>query len=387
MSIGESLVLEELDRDPEPILARLREEEPVAWAPKLGLWLVTRWDDVEFVDQHPELFSATTEPSFLRRALGVNMMTLDPPEATRLKTAMMPPFQRSGASGRFAAEVLPEMCDALIDAFYEEGEADLMAAYASPVSAGSLKTVLGLDDASWREVWEWCRGLCADIANFEDDPEKAALGQSAKRAIEEALDRRIAALSDHPDGSAISHLLSRELTREEIVNNVRLMISGGVNEPRDGIGFTTWVLLGDAALRERVLADPRLWRRLVDEVLRRFTPVGTITRQTTRPVALSGATIPEGALVAGVLRSANLDERRWSHPTRVDLGRAEGGHAAFALGAHRCLGEWLGRQEVAVGTERLFARLPGLRLHPDERVELEGFEFRGPRSLRVRWDA
>ena len=165
------------------------------------------------------------------------------------------------------------------------------------------------------------------------------------------------------------------------------MISGGINEPRDGIALVTWVLLTDDALRAEVLSEPKLWRRLVDEVMRRHSPVGTITRQTTADVELSGTTIPKGAMVAGVLRSANLDERHWREPETLDLHRTEGGHAAFALGQHRCLGEWLGRQEVAVGTERLFDKLPNLRLRgrADE-VELRGFEFRGPTSLWVEWD-
>lgn len=385
----QELTLEALEKDPDPILARLRAEQPVAFSPSMSLWLVTRWDDVEFIDRHPDIFTAATEPSFLRRALGMNMLTLDAPEAARLKNAMMPPFQRSGTSGRFAEEMLPALCDALIDAFYDAGETDVMSPYAAAVSALSLKTVLGLSDSTWQQVWAWCEGLCADISNFENAPDKTALGERAKREIEDALDAKIDELRESTSDSAISYMLSADasgkpLTRDEIINNVRLMISGGINEPRDGIGLVTWVLLREPALRDEVLAEPNLWRRLVDEVMRLYSPVGTITRQATRDVELSGTTIPKGDLVAGVLRSANLDESRWADPTKLDLRRAEGGHAAFALGQHRCLGEWLGRQEVAVGAERLFARLPNLRL--DGHVELHGFEFRGPKSLKVRWD-
>ncbi|MDP6214367.1 MAG: hypothetical protein QGI41_05450, partial [Acidimicrobiales bacterium] len=65
----------------------------------------------------------------------------------------------------------------------------------------------------------------------------------------------------------------------------------------------------------------------------------------------------------------------------------DGGHAAFGLGAHRCLGEWMGRQVVRIGSMRLFERLPNLELADDEQVDLRGFEFRGPTSLRCRWDA
>ena len=86
---------EELDRDPDPILARLREEE--------RMWFVTRWDDVQTMENHPEIFSAATEPSFLARTLGENM--LDPPACTRLQKACKPPFLRR--SGSFAERELP----------------------------------------------------------------------------------------------------------------------------------------------------------------------------------------------------------------------------------------------------------------------------------------
>jgi cytochrome P450 len=106
----------------------------------------------------------------------------------------------------------------------------------------------------------------------------------------------------------------------------------------------------------------------------------------TQDVAIGGVTIPKGSLVAGVLRSANLDADHWSEPGRIDLNRREGQHAAFALGVHRCIGEWLGRQEVRIGTRTLFERLPGLRLHSGHELTLHGFEFRGPGSLHVEWD-
>jgi hypothetical protein len=36
--------LADLECDPHPLLARLREREPVSWLPALGAWLVTRLD-------------------------------------------------------------------------------------------------------------------------------------------------------------------------------------------------------------------------------------------------------------------------------------------------------------------------------------------------------
>lgn len=423
-----SITLADLEADPDPILAALRAEQPVAFVPALGMWLVTRWDDVAFVEAHPELFSAATEPSFLARALGPNMLTTDPPEHTRVQSMLRPPFQSGGRSGAFVTSELPALADSLLDALrlggsdavpaegsdgalaversdampaggsdgalplggsdaMATGRFDVVADYAQPLSAGSLAAVLGLGHHGHDRMWAWCQGVCADIANFGDDPDITAAGATTKAELGEAIAARIAEArraiaAGEPDESAIARFVEAGATDDEIVNNVRLMISGGINEPADGLGLVTWVLLTRPDLRRLVDSEPARLRRLIEEVFRVISPVGTATRQATRDVEIGGVTIPAGDLVAGVLRSVNLDEAHWSDPTSIDLGRREGSHAAFALGAHRCLGEWLGRQEVRVGVERLLARFPDMELDGD--VEIAGFEFRGPRSLVVR---
>ena len=297
MSFAATVTAEELDRDPDPILARLREEEPVAWIPALEMWFVTRWDDVQSMEDHPEIFSACTEPSFLARTLGENMLTLDPPACTRLQKACKPPFLRAGRSGSFAETELPAMCDRLIESMRDDGEADIIAGYAALVSAGSLATVLGLDAYDFREVWDWCEGLCIGVANFEQEPEAFAVGRRAADAVEAAVLARLDELRERPEACGLLHILQAEqnLTAAEIVNNVRLMISGGINEPRDGIGLVVWTMLSDDGLREQALGSPAAMRRLVDEVLRRYTPVGTITRTTTRETELAGVRLPRAS--------------------------------------------------------------------------------------------
>ena len=380
MGIGSGITLADLEADPDPILARMRAAEPVCRVPSMDMWLVTRWDDVAYMEAHPELFSAATDPSFLARALGPNMLVMDPPAHTRLRDLMLPPFQSGGRSGAFVAGELAALADGIIDGI--EGERfDLMRAYAQPLAAGALAIVLGLDHHGFDRMWSWCEGLVTDIANFENDPEATAIGEAAKADLGEAIAARIAAAPR--GGSAIDWFVRAGATPAEIVNNVRLMISGGINEPRDGVGLVAWVLLSRPDLRAQVVSDGRRLRRLTEEVFRVHSPVGTITRQATQDLELAGVPIAAGDLVAGVLRSINLDESHWTNPAEIDLDRREGPHAAFALGVHRCLGEWLGRQEVRIGVERLLARFPRMALDPAYTVELRGFEFRGPREVRV----
>ena len=189
MPLGDDITLADLEADPDPILARLRAEEPVVWVPALEMWLVTRWDDVAHMEAHPEDFTAATEPSFLARALGPNMLTCDPPSHTRVQQIMRPPFQPGGRSGSFAANELPGIADSLLDQL-DPSAFDVMADYAQPLSAGALATVLGLDHHGFDRMWDWCEGLCADIANFENDPELTALGERTKADLGEAIEEK-----------------------------------------------------------------------------------------------------------------------------------------------------------------------------------------------------
>lgn len=370
--------LDELEADPHPILARLLAEAPVCHVESMDLWFVTRWSDVELVCRHPELFSADTKPSWLRTVLGENMLTLDGAAHDRQQAAMKPPFAAATA-GSMVRDQLPGLFDELIDRFVDRGQAELIVEYAEPLANVSLIAALGLRHVAWPDLARWCRGLCTGLANFEDDPAKALVATVAQADLGAALDRELADPSDQ-----LANYLAAGLDRDEIVNNVRLMISGGINEPRDGVGLVMFELLSRPAVAAAVAVDRSALRRVIEETFRYHSPVGTATRQATTDVELSGVTIPRGEMVAAVLTAANRDPRRFTDPDRFAIDRRDGSHLAFATGEHRCLGEWLGRQQVRIGVERLLDRLPGLRLAGD--VAVRGFEFRGPVAVPVEWD-
>jgi hypothetical protein len=141
-------------------------------------------------------------------------------------------------------------------------------------------------------------------------------------------------------------------SREQIVANTTLMLSGGLQEPRDVIALTLWALLSNREQFEQVWADRSLVKAAVEETLRWAGPVGTATRQTTREVELAGVELEHGALIGAVLSSANRDPRRWTDPERFDVHRKEGAHLAFSAGTHFCLGAWFGRHLARVPRPR-----------------------------------
>jgi cytochrome P450 len=62
-------------------------------------------------------------------------------------------------------------------------------------------------------------------------------------------------------------------------------------------------------------------------------------------------------------------------------------NAAFATGAHRCLGLHLARLESTVALDALLDRLPNLRLDPAaDDVHISGLTFRSPLALPVVFD-
>jgi len=362
-----------LERDPYPAFASLQELEPVAFVPSLDMWLVTRWNDVVSVCEHPELFRSNTEPSWLRDCLGENMLTLDGAAHDRLADGMRLPFVSSSALP-VVRDGLHALFDELIDGFDSAGDVELMTAYAEPLANLTLAAALGWS-VDWRELAAWNRGVCTGIANFENDPAKAATAAAANAQLAEALDAALAR-------GELAMFAVLGFTRDEIVSNIRLMVSGGINEPRDGVALVMWALLTQPEVMAAVRANRAVLRKVIEETFRWVSPVGTATRQAVHDVELAGTTIPAGALVAACLGGANRDPRRWSQPEVFSLDRREGAHLAFALGEHRCLGEWLGRQQVRLAVERLLDRFTHIEL--TQPVELFGFEFRGPLTLHVR---
>jgi cytochrome P450 len=389
MTLGEQITLEELERDPYPIYARLRDEEAVSWVPAVQLWLVTRYEDVRTVDLVPELFTAATDPSTLNRTMGVNMLGSEGADQQRIRRVVEPPFRPRDVEERTQG-MIPALANELIDGFESRGECDLFREFADPMSVRSLRFMLGLDEVPWEDLLRWNEGLMPGLANFEADPVKQAPADEASAALGEVIERVLDRVQEEPDGSVLASMLHHDrdgdaMSRDEIVANTRLMLSGGLQEPRDLIALVVYALGSDPPQLEEVRANRALIKAAVEETLRWAGPVGTSTRQTTEATELAGVKLEEGALVGAVLSSANRDPRRFTDPDRFDVHRKEGAHLAFAVGTHFCLGAWFGRHLARVSLDILLDRLPGLRLDPDRPPTLSGWEFRAPDSTWVRW--
>jgi cytochrome P450 len=389
LSVGAEISVEQLESDPYPIYKQLRAEEPICFVDSVGLWLVTRWDDVQHVDKSPEVYTGETEPSTLRRTFGANLLASEGAYHSRIRSIIYPWF-RVGAIGDYPDNVIAPIANELVDGFAERGSCDLVAEFAEPLSARVLKRALGLGFVEEDTLRRWFVELATGAANFEGDPEKQAIADSASAEVNETLAPVIERLEAEPDDTLLSSMVHTEvegerLTREEIQSNLKVMIVGGLQATTDLIALSMWAILSHPEQLEEVRADPKLVDPAIEEAARWHSPVGTSTRQTTRDAELGGVKLEKGALVAAVLASANHDERNWSEPERYDIHRREGSHLAFATGPHLCIGARLARYETRTAWRVLLDRLPGLRLDPEHPIEISGWEFRSPHHLHVQW--
>jgi cytochrome P450 len=377
------ITVEALEADPFPIYARLREEAPVCFVPAVGLHLVTRWDDVQHVATHPEIFTAEVDASPLVRTLGVNVLTVDGADHARMRAGMDAPMRPRAVEG-YAPGVIEPIARRHLDAMAAGPGTELMAAYCEPVSVLALAAVMGLGDLDAETLRRWFGDLATGGANFEQDAEKQAVADATSAEIDARVGPLLDRLEREPDESVLSHMLAADATRAEVLSNLKLILLGGMQEPGHALGICVWALLTHPETLARVRADRGLIRPAVEEALRWHSPVGTQTRQVTQPVTLSGVDLQPGDALAAVLASANRDERHWPDADRYDIDR-RGAHAAFGLGAHHCAGAPLARYEVRLPLEMLLDRFPKLRLDPAHEVELAGWEFRAPTALNVLW--
>ncbi len=251
------ITVADLERDPYPIYARLRDEAPVAWVPAVEMWLATTWDEAVRVASEPELFAADMPGSPIDRSFGSpTILTCDGEPHRELRRSIDPKYRPHAVEDYVEALVAP-VVDAHLNALEGRGEADLMEELFEPVSVLSLGAVLGLGDLDAETLRRWFAALADGATNFERDPDKQARSDAACAEIDERLGPLLDRLEREPDDSTISHMIwtGREAgdprPREQYLPSLKVILLGGMQEPGHGAGSVLYALLTHrAALAE-----------------------------------------------------------------------------------------------------------------------------------------
>lgn len=383
--LGAAACLEQLHHDPHPLLARLRELEPVSWLPALGGWLVTRRELALQAMRDPATFTVDDPRFSTGRVVGPSMLTLDGTEHGRHRDPFARAFRLDAVRDRFTELVEAESAR-LIDAFEADGHAELRRGLAGPLAATVVARALGLAGTDTATMLGWYNAIVDSVTGVAAGDPVTPAGQEAFAALRSSVE---GALDGDPRSSLVAAAASQAggLGHAEIVSNVAVLMFGGIETTEGMIANAILHLLAHPEQRALVDGDRGLLPNAVEESLRLEPAAAVIDRYATRGVRLEGAPIERGELVIISIAGANRDPDFFPDPERFDVLRENARHQiAFAHGPHVCIGMHLAHLEAHTAIGQLLDRLPGLRLDPAHPAAPRGLVFRKPPALHVVWD-
>jgi cytochrome P450 len=387
--------------DPNPILHRLRAEEPVHFVEPLGFWLVTRHDDVKRLFNDPENcdqdrrlwehYRPAPEGTLLRWLEQTNPINESPEAHARFRRlfirALTPrAVRRMDAQirevvERFAAPLRGRTGEVI----------DLMGDFTNPVPNAVISRIVGVspgaDEVRFRELaQELIRGFFPLAP-----PEAVAASESALQEMTPWLRKMVAERrSGELREDLISDMLRAQegdfpLSDDEIVMLVAVLIGAGSETTNLGGLIMIQTLLEHPEPLARLRADRSLLPNAVSEIMRfAFGGPAGMTRYAVRDFTLRGRQIRKGQMLMLSLGGANRDPAVFPDPDVLDIERDNREALYFGNGPHYCLGANLARQEMGCMLDvALDVVPPGSRVRDDLQVFKPMGPFNRPMNLPI----
>nr|ABP44248.1 cytochrome P450 [Mycolicibacterium gilvum PYR-GCK] len=357
-----------------------RTDNPFLSATPSGAWVAVRYAECVQILQDWEHFSSSPTPEGAEQLAGDLVITLDPPRQQKFRKVLNPYF--SPARMKALRHEIAAETDDLIDVFIESGSGDLAEVAWRQPGIVFFKYLLGMpvDDVP----------LCVELTDtaLNGATEEARMGAwgGLYQHLHDAVTARTA---EPPRDDMIDVLLSAEIDGEklafgDVVSNAMLLVQAGLETTASAMSFAYHYLATHPAERDRLIAEPDLLARAVEEFIRFAGSIHGIPRTVAKEVELSGCTFSPGESVIVNYASANRDEEQFPEADRCILDRRENRHLGFGAGVHRCLGSNLARLEFQVGLERVLTRMPDFTLTAGAEAKFHGNSVtRGFRSVPV----
>jgi cytochrome P450 len=387
--------------DPFPLYARLRDEDPAHWSPRLKAWVLTRYEDVKRVcldtggmssDRLRPFFATLPPPEALKVAELVRYFTLwmvfrDPPEHTRLRRLAAKVFNvRSIHALRPNIERLTHW---LLDSVSGKQEFDFIGDFAMPLPALVIIDMLGAPREELARLKRLSDEMGLFIGSARDAPEKYERAGAATREMAGMFRELVTARRAAPERDLLSELVALDdngdrLSDDELVAMCILLLFAGHETTTHHLANGLRALLRFPHELEKLRADPTLAPAAVEELLRYDGPIGAQVRIVQEPQTLHGKQLKTGDRVFLLMNAANRDPRAYPDPDRVDLERNGVPHLTFGFGAHICLGFPLARLEGQVALPAVLARWRRIELASGAIEWMDSMVLRGMTSMPVR---
>ncbi|MGK7235099.1 cytochrome P450 [Streptomyces hygroscopicus] len=351
-------------------------------------WLVTRYADARLVlgdrrfSRAEALHHDEPRQSEGRRDSGI--LTMDPPDHTRLRTLVAKAFTVHQVE-KLRPWVRQLTHDLLDDLEAAGPPADLVDRYALPIPVGVICAMLGVPEEDRPKFRVWSD---AALSTSSLSAEQFARNTDELRAYMAGL------IEDHrrtPRDDIMTSLIEARdagdrLSELELVDLcVGILVAGHETTATQIPNFVLTLLEHPDELR-RLREDPALIQGAVEELLR-FVPLGVgaaQARYATEDIEVGGTLVRSGEPVLVAVGSANRDALRFDEPGVLNVARPTTQHLGFGHGVHHCLGAPLARLELQEALGALITRFPGLRLAGDIEWK-DRMLVRGPRVMPIGW--
>jgi len=369
--------------NPYPTLAKMRANTPVTYVPELDATLFTKRDDIFEQEKRVDTFSSHQPDGLMTRLMGENLMRKDGEAQAIERRALFPSLSPKTVKNIWMP-AFDSFTDRIIDTLAPLGKCDLVRDFALPVSGEALKLMTGLTNMTVTEMDRTSQGMIDGCSNYTSDPAVEDNCHNCTASIDAHIDAMIPLLHNTPDMSALSVQLAADLPMDSIRANIKLIISGGQNEPRDAIAGTAYALLQNPDQHALIQNGTATYTDAFEEYARWMSPIGMSPRRVARTDTVCDVTFQPEDRVFFMFASAGHDEDYFDAPEKFDLTRNTRAAISFGAGPHFCAGAAVARALITqIALPKLFARFPDLALDGD--ATFTGWAFRGPTSMPVSW--
>jgi cytochrome P450 len=359
-------------------LTWLRENEPIYWSEQAGIWIITRYRDVELISKNQEVF---TSAQGVRPGTDtvIGLIDEDEPRHGHLRTLINKGF--TPRMVRILEEKFRSITTDAIDSIADKSECDFVGSISVPLPILLIAEMIGIRKEDQERFHQWSDALIAADGN-RDKPEVMAGAAAAymeyagyltdifedrRKSPQDDLVSILVGAKDEGllrtfDKKALAHHTSdehRKAANDELIMLLVILMIAGNETTRNAISGGMELLIRNPGERQKLLDDPKLLPSAIEEMVRMVSPVQTFGRTLTRDYELGGKELKEGQEVCLVYPAANRDPDVFDDPDSFRIERNPQ-HLGFGIGSHFCLGANLARMEMRVAFEELLRRVPDM---------------------------
>lgn len=365
-------------------MKRLHDGPEIIWSPRYGgHWLVTRAEDVRFVQNNYEIFSH--EEFMIPRQLMAFKpvpLAIDPPNHARYRAVINPGFTPKAVARM--REDARSLTIELTEGLLPSGHCEFLSQFARIMPVTMFLKIVDLPLDRREEFVDW--GLA--IISSYDVAERTQAQIRVREYLKSVLDER--------EGGEGEDLLTRVAnwrrnprfqSDEETLSMATLLFVGGLDTVASELSYIVHYLAEHPDQQQRLRQDKAIIPAASEEFIRRFGLSNT-GRIVTRDFEYKGVLFKKDEMVMVPNNLSGIDERLYPDPFTVDFDRQTGpsDHNTFGNGPHKCVGAPLARAEVQVFLEEFVGRMPQFRLDPDRRNVEHCGSVPGFSELYLRWD-